>query len=87
MITLAIFYYLYLAIILFFAIYSLFNIYHLIRFGFASLFNVSIILIYIVIATSLISYSFNLLTPIDWNLPLIDLKLNLLNPKISDINF
>lgn len=87
MITLALFYYCYLAVVLFFIVYSFFNIYHLVRFGFASLSNACIILIYIVIATALLLYSFQLLLPLDWNLPLIDLQLNLFNPSSSNLNF
>lgn len=79
MITIAVFYYLYLAIMLFFIIYSFFNIYHLIRFGFASLVNILIIICYLVIATALIIYSFGLLMQIDWSTPLVDFQLNMFN--------
>jgi len=85
MITIAIFYYLYLAVVLFFIIYSFFNIYHLIRFGFASLVNLIIITAYIVIATGLIILSLNFLATIDWSIPLINLSINSLNN--TNINF
>lgn len=75
MITIAVFYYLYLIIILFFIFYSFFNIYHLIRFGFASLVNAIIIIGYIVVATILVIYSLNLLSPVDWTIPVINLQL------------
>lgn len=75
MITLAILYYIYLAVLLFFITYSLFNIYHLIRFGFSSLINIIIILIYISVSTIFIVFSFNLLLNIDWTTTLIDFNL------------
>ena len=80
MITIAIFYYFYLAVILFFVIYSLFNIYHLIRFGFFSLTNIAVMILYIIVAAILIMYSFELLMQVDWNITLIDwnnLKINI----------
>ncbi|OGY44843.1 MAG: hypothetical protein A3B89_04735 [Candidatus Buchananbacteria bacterium RIFCSPHIGHO2_02_FULL_40_13] len=86
MITLAIFYYLYLAIVLFFVVYSFFNIYHLIRFGFASLVNMIIIIIYLIIASMFISYSFGLLTQVDWSMPLINWQTNLSPTMNSNIN-
>lgn len=73
MVTLAVFYYFYLAVILFFIIYSLFNIYHLIRFGFFSLTNIAVMILYILVASLFIMYSFELLMLVDWNLTLIDL--------------
>lgn len=87
MVTIAIFYYLYLAIILFFIIYSFFNIYHLIRFGFASFTNIIIIIAYLVVATALLIYSFSLLIPIDWNIPLVNLQTSLFTNTASNINF
>ena len=80
MITIAIFYYFYLAVILFFIVYSLFNIYHLIRFGFFSLTNILVMILYIIVSALLLMYSFELLMPVDWNVTLIDLnnfKINL----------
>ena len=80
MITIAIFYYFYLAVVLFFMIYSLFNIYHLIRFGFFSLTNILVMILYIIVAALLLIYSFELLLQVDWSMTLIDLgnlKINL----------
>ena len=80
MITIAIFYYFYLAVVLFFIVYSLFNIYHLIRFGFFSLTNIAVMILYIIVAAILIMYSFELLMQVDWNITLIDwnnLKINI----------
>ncbi|MDO8669741.1 MAG: hypothetical protein Q7K65_05670 [Candidatus Buchananbacteria bacterium] len=84
MITIVVFYYLYLVIVLFFVIYSFFNIYHLIRFGFASFTNIIIIVAYLIAATFLIAYSFILLNQVDWSLPLINLPVGQLGG--SDIN-
>ena len=80
MITIAIFYYFYLAVVLFFIVYSLFNIYHLIRFGFFSLTNILVMILYIIVSALLLMYSFELLMQVDWNVTLIDLnnfKINL----------
>ncbi|PIS06515.1 MAG: hypothetical protein COT80_00115 [Candidatus Buchananbacteria bacterium CG10_big_fil_rev_8_21_14_0_10_33_19] len=68
---------------LFFAIYSFFNIYHLIRFGFASLINVLIITTYIAITTILIIYSLSLLSQIDWTIPIINLDMNSFNTSLN----
>ena len=72
MISLIIFYYLYLLMVFVFLLYSLFNLYHLLRFGFASLTNILVILIYIIVSCLLLIFSFSLLLSIDWSAPLID---------------
>lgn len=72
MITLSVFYYLYLLIVLVFLLYSLFDLYHLLRFGFAGPVNVLVILLYLAASGVLLIFSFSLLLPIDWSLPLID---------------
>jgi hypothetical protein len=72
MLTIAVLYYIYLAVLLFFFVYSLFNIYHLIRFGFASTINIVVIILYIGVSTAFIVFSFNLLLAIDWTIPLVD---------------
>lgn len=72
MITLSIFYYLYLLVVLFVVIYSLFNIYHLLRFGFLSWLNIVVILFYILVLCLFLLASFNILLSIDWTQPLID---------------
>ncbi len=71
-ITISIFYYLYLVAVLVFTIFSLFNIYHLIRFGFLSLTNILIIIIYLAISAVLIFSSIIILLQFDWTTPLID---------------
>jgi len=72
-ITISIFYYLYLVAVLVFTIFSLFNIYHLIRFGFLSLANILIIIIYLAISAVLIFSFMIILLQFDWTTPLIDL--------------
>jgi len=84
MITIAIFYYFYLAVILFFIVYSLFNIYHLIRFGFFSLTNILVMILYIIVSALLLMYSFELLMPVDWNVTLIDLGNFKINSPFGD---
>lgn len=72
MITLSVLYYLYLVVVAIFILYSLFNIYHLIRFGFLSWVNVLIIFLYILAAGIILAFSFDLLVQIDWHQPLFD---------------
>ena len=71
-ITLAIIYYIFLAAVFVFVLYSLFNIYHLLRFGFLSVTNVVVILIYIAISSSLLYVAFSQLLMIDWSQPLLN---------------
>lgn len=73
-ITTAIFYYAYLLIVLFFIIYSLFNIYHLVRFGFMTLTNMIMIIFYIALSASFIILSFSLLMGLDWNTILLQIN-------------
>lgn len=74
MITISVFYYAYLVLVLIFIIGSLFNIYHLLRFGFASLVNILVMLVYIIIAGTFLMFTFEKLSTIDWETPLIDLS-------------
>lgn len=73
-ITLVIFYYFFLIVVAFFILYSLFNVYHLLRFGFASFVNIVVIIIYLLVASQLLLLSFDQLRPIDWDQPLISLS-------------
>ena len=75
-ITLSIFYYLYLAVVAVFILYSLFNIYHLLVFGFTSFINILIIALYVAVAIILINFSLNQLAAVDWSRPLIDFSAN-----------
>ena len=72
-ITLAIFYYLFIVIVVIFIIYTLFNFYHLLRFGFFSMTNVAVMLAYLVISGSLLVLSFGLLSTFDWGIPLFSI--------------
>lgn len=71
-ITLSILYYLYLLAVAVFVLYSLFNIYHLLRFGFLTSVNVLVIVAYVGVAAILLFFSFNLLAAVDWSLPLME---------------
>lgn len=73
-INLSIFYYLYLIVVFIFLLFSVFNLYHLLRFGFASIGNIFVIFAYILIAVMLLSTSFELLSLIDWHQPLVNLS-------------
>lgn len=70
--TVAFFFYGYFLVIAMFAIFSLLIIYHLLRFGFFSLINITVILAYLAISFALISYSFTVIYGFDWSLPLMD---------------
>jgi hypothetical protein len=70
--TLAIIYYVFLVAVFVFVLYSLFNIYHLLRFGFLSVTNVSIILFYIIVSSLLLYFAFSQLLTIDWSQPLMN---------------
>jgi len=78
-ITLSIFYYLYLVVVFLFILYSLFNFYHLLRFGFFSFANIAFMVAYLVIAGALLALSFNLLAVFDWQTPLFSLKIGWLS--------
>ena len=70
--TLAIIYYIFLAAVFVFVLYSLFNIYHLLRFGFLSVTNVAVILFYIIVSSLLLYFAFSQLLTIDWSQPLVN---------------
>jgi len=74
-ITLSIFYYLFLAVVFIFCLYTLFNLYHLLRFGFFSLANVAVMIAYLVISGALLFFSFNFLSLFDWQIILLKLDL------------
>lgn len=70
--TLIIFYYAYLVLVGIYLIVGFFCVYHLVRFGFFSVANISIILIFILVSVWLIMYSLSILSGFDWSLPLVD---------------
>ena len=75
-ITLSIFYYLYLLVVIFFILYSLFNVYHLLIFGFFSFANILVIVLYLAAAMIILNLSFTQLALIDWQQPLFSAKSN-----------
>ena len=70
--SLSIFYYLYLICVLLFFVWSLFNIYHLLRFGFLSFANIAVIILYLIVSAGFILLSLELLGQFDWNAVLIN---------------
>jgi hypothetical protein len=70
--TLVIFYWAYLLVVGIFLIMSVLNIYTLLRFGFFSLINIGMVVIYIGVSVWLIWYSLNVLGAVDWSLPIFD---------------
>lgn len=66
-IPLILFYYIYMAAVAVFLVYLLFNIYHLLRFGFLTFGTISIIVLYLIGATIILSTSFSVINTIDWN--------------------
>lgn len=70
--TLAVIYYVFLVAVGIFVLYSLFNIYHLLRFGFLSVTNILVVLIYILAASFLLYYAFEQLMTVDWSQPLMN---------------
>ncbi len=65
-ISLSIFYYIYMLAVAVFMVYSLFNIYHLLRFGFLTAGTIAIIVIYLLGAFVILSTSFSVINTIDW---------------------
>lgn len=65
-IPLAIFYYTYLVFVLIFLVFTFFNIYHLVRFGFLTIGNIVIIAFYITVSILILLISWNYIGQIDW---------------------
>jgi len=72
MITLSLLYYVFLIVLAVFLLYSLFNIYHLLRFGFQSFTNVTIIILYIIGSTAYVWIALSDLATIDWTRQIFD---------------
>ena len=68
--TLAIFYYLYLLLIGLFLLFSFFNYYHLIKFGFWSWGNWGVMIFYALVAVAIFLISWSYFAKIDWQTPL-----------------
>ncbi|MFA4871744.1 MAG: hypothetical protein WC610_01645 [Patescibacteria group bacterium] len=75
-ITISVFYYLYLLVVMFFILYGLFNIYHLLIFGFFSFANILVIVLYVAVAMIILNFSFTQLALIDWQQPLFSAESN-----------
>ena len=65
-IPISIFYFIYLAFVGVFLLFTLFNVYHLVRFGFLSIANISIIVFYIGISIMMLLVSWYYIGQIDW---------------------
>ncbi|MFA6410319.1 MAG: hypothetical protein WCW26_01970 [Candidatus Buchananbacteria bacterium] len=65
-IPISIFYYIYLIFVAIFLIFTFFNVYHLLRFGFLSLGNIAVTFFYITITILILSVSWGYLNQIDW---------------------
>ena len=72
--NLEIFYWAYLLAIGIFLLFAFFELYHLVRFGFFSFLNISIILIFIGVSWWLIAYSLAVLSGFDWSMPIFNLS-------------
>ncbi len=75
MITFSIFYYLFLVVLGVFLLYSLFNIYHLLRFGFQSFSNIAIVILYIVGSTFYLWIALSDFATINWDVQIFDTSL------------
>jgi hypothetical protein len=65
-VSISIFYYIYLVFVGFFLFFTFFNAYHLVRFGFLSLGNITVIIFYIVVTALILSISWGYISQIDW---------------------
>ena len=65
-IPLYLFYFIYLALIVVFIFYSLFNIYHLVRFGFLGIVSIVIIFFYIGISIAILLLTASFANQVDW---------------------
>ncbi len=69
-ITLALFYYFYLALVGVFLVFAFFELYHLLKFGFWGFGAVFLIIAFIIGAGLILFFSWQALTTIDWTEPL-----------------
>lgn len=65
-IPLAILYYLYLVFVAGFLLFTFFNVYHLVRFGFLTIGNIIIIGFYIIVSILILLISWGYISQIDW---------------------
>lgn len=62
----AIFYYAYLVFVLGFLLFTFFNVFHLVRFGFLTVGNITIIAFYITVSILILLISWGYIGQIDW---------------------
>lgn len=65
-IPLSIFYFIYLIFVIGFLLFTFFNVYHLIRFGFLTAGNIMIIIFYVAVSILIFSISWFYISQIDW---------------------
>jgi len=65
-ISLAIFYYIYLILVIIYLFYTFSNIYHLVRFGFISIGNITLIFFYLAVSILILTISWRYIGQIDW---------------------
>ena len=66
-INLELFYYIYLIFVLGFLIFTFFNVWHMIRFGYLTIANIIIIGFYIIVSILILLISWSYISPIDWS--------------------
>ena len=66
-IPLSIFYYIYLVFVAGFLLYTFFNVYHLVRFGFLTVSNVTVTVFYLIASILILTISWGYIGQIDWH--------------------
>ena len=59
--------YLFLAFVLFWLVFSFFNIFHAVEFGFASVANATTLIIYVLVSAAILGASIIFINSIDWS--------------------
>lgn len=65
--TLKLFLYIYLGVIVLFAIFAFFNLYHIVKFGVLNFTVIFVSFVFIAIAVLILFFTFQLLDGVDWN--------------------
>ncbi|MFA6255168.1 MAG: hypothetical protein WC675_04050 [Patescibacteria group bacterium] len=66
-ISLSIFYYIYLIFVIIYLFYTFSNIYHLVRFGFLSVSNITLIFFYLAVSILILTISWRYISQINWH--------------------
>ena len=66
-IPLSIFYYIYLVFVAGFLLYTFFNVYHLVRFGFLTVSNVTVTVFYLIASILILTISWGYIGQIHWH--------------------